>query len=121
MVKNLKKNNKLNELVKNVNKSDISSIKGVIIRLITVINNPKTSAIDLKNIIEKDPPLASRLLKRANSAYYGFQKKINEIQEAIILIGFDDVIELALSQKVCELFQKDGHFEGYSRTGLWEH
>ncbi|KKM27916.1 hypothetical protein LCGC14_1569880, partial [marine sediment metagenome] len=45
MVKNLKKNNKLNELVKNVNKSDISSIKGVIIRLITVINNPKTSAI----------------------------------------------------------------------------
>ena len=118
---NIRENNELNKLVEKVNKSDISSIKGVIMQLITVINDPKSSAIDLKNIIEKDPPLSARLLKLANSTYYGFSRRINKVQEAIVGIGFSAVKELALSQKVCELFQKDVNFEGYSRIALWEH
>jgi HD-like signal output (HDOD) protein len=61
------------------------------------------------------------LLRIANSAYYGFRRKISRIQYAIVGVGFNAVKELAISQKVCELFQKDDHFEGYSRTALWEH
>ena len=118
---NLEKNIKLNKLLKIVNKSDISSIKEVIIQLISVINDPKTGAKDLKNIIEKDPPLSAGLLRVANSAYYGFRRRISNIQEAIVGIGFIAVKELALNQKVCELFQKDFYFEGYSRAALWEH
>lgn len=86
-----------------------------------MINDPKSSARNLKNIIEKDPPLSARLLRLANSAYYGFRRKISSIQEAIVGIGFNAVKEVGLSQKVCELFQKDGSFEGFSRTALWEH
>ncbi len=119
--KNLEKNIKLNKLLKMVNKSDISSIKEITIQLITVVNDPKTGAKDLKNIIEKDPPLSARLLRVANSAYYGFRRRISNVQEAIVGIGFNAVKELALNQKVCELFQKDYYFEGYSRSALWEH
>jgi len=111
----------LNELLKRVNDSDISSIKEVIIQLIAVIKDPKSGAKDLKKIIEKDPPLSARLLKLANSAYYGFRREISSIQEAIVNIGFNPVKELALTQKVCELFQKDFHFERYSRAALWKH
>ena len=121
MDKKTKKNNELNDLLKRVNKSDISSIREVMVQLMSVTNDPKSSAKDLKNIIEKDPPLSARLLRLANSACYGFQRKINNIQEAIVGIGFNTVKELALSQKVCELFQKEVHLDGYSRTALWEH
>ena len=48
---NMNKNGTLNELIKRVNESDISSIKEVIIKLISVINDPKSSAKDLKEII----------------------------------------------------------------------
>jgi len=120
-LKESKKINELNELVEIVNKSDISSIKEVIVQLISVINDPKSSAKDLKNIIERDPPLSLKLLKLANSAYHGFRKKISGIQEAIVGIGFDAVKELALNQKVCELFEKGDRFNGYSRAALWEH
>jgi len=118
---NILNNHELNELIERVNKSDISSIKEVITQLINIINDPQSSAKDIKNIIEKDPPLAARLLKIANSAYYGFRRKISRIQDAIVGVGFNAVKELAISQKVCELFQKSDHFEGYSRTALWEH
>jgi len=117
---NFKEKNELNELIEKVNKSDISSIKEVLIQIIKITNDPKSSAIDLKNVIEKDPPLSARLLKLANSTYYGFCRRINEIQEAIVYIGFNAVKELALNQKVCELFKKKVNFEGYSRNALWE-
>ena len=115
-----KDNDELSELIENVNKSDISTIKEVITQLLTIFNNPKSGAIDLKNVIEKDPPLSTRLLKLANSAYYGYRRKIIDIQEAIVRIGFSAAKEVAFSQKVCELFQKDVNIEGYSRTALWE-
>jgi putative nucleotidyltransferase with HDIG domain len=48
-------------------------------------------------------------------------RKISDIQEAIIWVGFDTVKELALSQKVCEIFNSDETFYGYSRNALWKH
>ncbi len=39
----------------------------------------KRCLLKRKNIIEKDPPLAARLLKLANSAYYGFCRRISDI------------------------------------------
>ena len=120
-IENIMNNIELSELVEEVNKSDISSIKQVIIQLIQIMNDPKAGAKDLQGIIEKDPPLSARLLKISNSAYYGFRRKISKILEAIVSIGFDAVKELALSQKVCELFNNSEAFEGFSRVALWEH
>ncbi|MBA7582461.1 hypothetical protein ES708_24389 [subsurface metagenome] len=119
--KDLKQNRDLNDLIKKVNNSYISSIKEVIMQLITVINDPKSSAKDLREIIEKDPPLTASFLKLANSVYYGFNRKISSIHEAIVAIGFNTVKELALAQKVCELFKNKEDVDGYSRVGLWKH
>jgi putative nucleotidyltransferase with HDIG domain len=104
-----------------VNKSDISSIKHIVSEVLKIIKDERSSAKDLKDIIERDAPLCARLLKLANSAYYGYSKKISDIQEAIVCIGFDAVKELALSQKVCELFMSEQTREGYSRWSLWRH
>jgi len=118
----LKKSDKeLNKIIKLVNNSNISSIKHTIVKILNVINNPESSAKDLEGIIEKDPPLLVRLLKRANSAFYSYPKTITGIRESIVLIGFNAVKELALSQKVCELFNQGEYLEGYSRSEVWKH
>ena len=75
----------------------------------------------IHNIIEVDPPLTAKLLKLANSAFYGYPKTIGEVQEAIVCIGFEAVKELALSQKICELFKKNDLINNYSRISLWKH
>jgi len=121
METNDNKQKEIDKIVKLVNKSDISSIKQTVTRIIQIINDPDSSARDLKNLIEVDPPLTAKLLKLANSAFYGYPKTISNIQEAIVCIGFDAVQELALSQKVCELFKKADYINGYSRPALWKH
>ncbi|MFC1564479.1 HDOD domain-containing protein [candidate division KSB1 bacterium] len=114
-------NAELKKIIENVNVSRISSIKQTLTEVINIINDPGSSAKDLKGIIEKDPPLSAKLLKMSNSAFYSYPREIRGIQEAIVLIGFTTVKELALSQKVCELFKNDTVVDGYSRNGLWKH
>ncbi len=104
-----------------VNNSEISSIRQIVIEILRTLQSEDASARDLKEIIERDPTLCAKLLKRANSSFYGFPRTIGDIQEAIITIGFDTVKELALHQKVCELFTQRENTAGYSRRGLWKH
>ncbi len=111
----------IDRLIELVNSSKISSIKQTLSEIIQIINDPCSSAKDLKDIIEKDPPLSAKLLKLSNSAFYSYPKEIKGVQEAIVLIGFSAVKELALSQKVCELFRNDDSINGYSRNALWKH
>ena len=112
---------KANKIIELVDQSEISSIQSVVSGVIDVINDPQSSAKDLKDIIEIDPPLTARVLKVANSAYYYSLRKISEIQHAVIWIGFDVVKEIALSQKVCEVFDQDETISGYSGSSLWKH
>lgn len=111
---------KLIKIVELVNTSEISSIKQIVTEILRLINDDESCAKDLKDLIEKDPPLCAKLLKRANSAYYGYPRTICDIQEAIVCMGFDAVRELSLNQKVCDLFARQDCLNGYSRVSLWK-
>ena len=115
------KNGQFQNLLRSVENSEISSIKTVVSGIIRIIGDPRSNVGELKELIEIDPPLTARLLKIANSAFYSLQRKVSEIEQAIVLIGFDELKELALSQKVCELFAKGDRILGYSRPLLWKH
>lgn len=111
----------IDQLIGALEKTEISSIRQTLNRIVEIHKDPNAGAFDLKNAIEVDPPLASRVLKRANSAYYGGPSRISGILDAIVCIGFEAVKELALSQAVCELFKCDKMHYGYSRAALWRH
>lgn len=84
-------------------------------------NDPEASAKELVEIILTDPPLAANVLRLVNSAHFAPRRRIADIQQAVIFIGFDALKELALSQKVSEIFKKVVNIEGYTRQSLWRH
>ncbi len=111
----------LEDLLKKVNGSEISTIKSVVTSIIRIINDPDSTARDIEEIIQVDPPLTARILKVANSVYYSPMNKICEIDQAVIWLGFNALKELVLSQKVCEIFKTNEEIDGYSRPMLWRH
>lgn len=111
----------LTDLVLLTDGSDISSIKRIVTGVLSIINNPRSTAKDLKELIEVDPPLTAKLLKTANSAYYSAGKRISDIEEAVIWVGFDELKELTLRQKVCEVFLRGESIGMYTRESLWKH
>lgn len=120
-IEEVEKNKKIAKVVELPDFSEISSIMNIVTGIIDIINDPKSTIKDLKELIELDPPLSAKVLKTANSAYYGFPKRISDIEQAVIWIGFDELKDLTLRQKVCEIFAKDECIEGYSRRLLWKH
>lgn len=112
----------LDALTKKAAFSEIASIGSVVNKIMQTVKNPNSSAMELKNIIEIDPPLCAKILRRANSSFYSLPRKISAIQEAIVLIGFTGVREMAMSLKVGKLFTDDKNAGNtYSRKKLWKH
>lgn len=118
-----RKREDLNRIVTLVSEGEggISSIRRVTLGILAIINDPESSARDLQRLIETDPPLCLKVLKMANSAYYAPKKRVGNIGQAIVNIGFNNVKELALTQKVCEIFSRKEDIGKYSRPSLWKH
>lgn len=100
---------------------DIATLPEVTARIITVVDDPKSTARDLHNIIKNDPALASRILKVVNSAFYGLPGQVSEIDRAIVLLGLSAVKNIAISASISRLFNSDRMLEKFNARDLWHH
>ena len=66
-----------------------------------------STAQDLENIIKKDPILVADILKVANSPYYGFVHEIHDLRHAIVLFGFDEIVNFAIYSVLEKNFEFD--------------
>lgn len=80
------------------------------LQLMAELENPKASPESLEAIVCKDPELVLRLLKIVNSVRFSITRKINSINEAIIVLGIDELKKWAIlisttqnSTAACEL------------------
>jgi putative nucleotidyltransferase with HDIG domain len=69
------------------------------------LDDPKTSFDDLAAIIKTDPAMSARLLKIVNSAFYGFDEKVDTLTHALNIIGTEQLTDLALATIVTSKFQ----------------
>ena len=65
-----------------------------------IIQNPKTSANDISEVISKDQVLTARLLKLVNSSLFGFPGRIMTVSAAVVILGFNALKNLVLSSSV---------------------
>ncbi len=97
------------------------SLPTTVTKVLEVCNNPKTSPIDLDNVIRLDPVLMGRVLKLINSAYYGLGTQVTSLARAIIMLGINTVKNLALSTAVVDRFSDKGAFRAINMDGFWRH
>lgn len=86
-----------------------------------VIADPQSSFKDLAKVIETDQSIATRVLKIANSPYYGVRGKVTSIQHASVILGMKTLAELltlACSSSVMGT-KLDGY--GLDSGDLWKH
>jgi putative nucleotidyltransferase with HDIG domain len=101
--------------------SSIASIKETVGGILSLISNPAAISSDLIRLIELDPPLTAKILRVANSSNYATAQTIDDIQQALIWIGFDTLKEIVLTQKMSEIYHNGTPVFGYSRLQLWRH
>ncbi|MBA3015105.1 MAG: HDOD domain-containing protein [Desulfobulbaceae bacterium] len=99
---------------------DLPSLPSVASRINAEIENEALSAKTLGAIISEDSSLATRMLRLANSAFYGMSRQIASIDKAVMILGFDTVKNLALSVSIYSFF-KQRMSSTIDVKGLWNH
>jgi len=69
------------------------------------------SAEQIKNIIQADMALSTKILKLANSAFYARGNRIQNLSQAIALLGFKTVKGLSLLVSAASIIPKKGNFK----------
>lgn len=98
---------------------ELATLPSVILRIIEVINNPMADARDVEKEVMEDPVITAKILRMANSPYYGTNRNISTISQAVVLMGFAEVQNIALSVSIFSRFSTPTKM--FDRRKFWEH
>jgi len=76
---------------------DFPSPSRVASEVIRLAGNPDIEMTKVANAISKDPAMAAKLLRIANSAFYAQRRPSQNIRQALVIIGLNAALTLALS------------------------
>lgn len=102
-------------------RTQLPTLPVVVQNVIRISRDDSTSAADLAAFIAQDQALANKVLRLANSPYYGMGGKVDSIQRAITIIGFDEVVSLAIGIGVFPALKKGGALSLLDVESLWLH
>src|SRR5437868_11848424 len=109
----------LQDIIKKV--TTIATLPEVTAKIIQTVEDPKSTAASLHQIVAHDPALVTRILKVVNSAFYGLPGQIGSVERAIVLLGLNAVKNIAVAASLGQLFRGAKLCEGFTARDLWTH
>lgn len=93
----------------------------ITIKLTKLISDENSTMQDFENMIKMDPTLVLRILRGANSPYYGLRQKVNSISRAVVVIGINNLRNMIVTEGLKEIFKDKNRKSAFSRNRLWLH
>jgi len=93
----------------------------IAIKLTKLISDENSTMQDFEKMIKMDPTLVLRILRGANSPYYGLRQKVNSISRAVVVIGINNLRNMIVTEGLKELFKEKNSKNAFSRNHLWLH
>lgn len=100
---------------------DLPSVPATLARIIQITNSPDASAEKVAGVVMLDQSLATKVLRIANSAFYGRRVPTETITEAVVSLGFSSIRNLAASASVVDALFPKVIFPGFSWQDMWVH
>jgi HD-like signal output (HDOD) protein len=94
----------------------LPSISHVTQALIAMLKRENATTDEVCAVIARDPAIAARLLKLANSSQFGLSRSVGLLEDAVALVGLERVRTLALGASLSDSFN---HFPGLDREAFW--
>lgn len=102
--------------VKNIR--DLSTIPGILHKILSVTQREGSPANDLLKLISHDQAFAEKVVRVANSAFFGHSGEVKDLRQAFIFLGLDKIRSIALGMTVMDIFPARSSF---NVKNLWRH
>jgi len=100
---------------------NLKTLPHVAVQLIRLISSEKSSLHEFEELIRLDPTLVLRVLRLANSAYFGLKQKVDNISRALVFIGIKNLRNMIATEALREIFKGESEHAKFSRSHLWLH
>jgi putative nucleotidyltransferase with HDIG domain len=109
-------------ILKKLNRIDeLPTLPTIALEVNKMLQDYETSISRLTQLIEKDQSIASKILKLSNSTFYGSGRKINNISNAAVMIGFNTIRNIVVSISVIKAFTSPKNLAGFDISDFWKH
>jgi len=109
----------LEHLIRRV--TELPTLPSTVARILDISGDENSSAADLAKVIYFDQSLAAKVLRIANSPFYGFAHKVKTLEHATVILGFRDIRNMALAMSVFSSFFANKGGSRFDRIRFWEH
>ena len=97
------------------------SADGVIEAVVESCDDPHASMADVSERIGREPGLAAVVLRQANSAHYGFGRRVDTLVDAAVVLGVGTIRSLAIASAVLRMLAVDRDGLSSFRRELLQH
>ena len=101
--------------------SDLPSMPDVAFEVIRIADQAESSAMKVANTLSKDPSLSARVLRLANSAFYGMSREVSSVQESVVVLGMRTTKSLSLIAASFPWLHLALKGKGLKPEMLWDH
>ncbi len=84
--------------------TELVSLPDIYVRIKAVIYDPDSTMTDVSNVLSHDPAICARILKVANSAFFGAPSQVETVKAAVRLLGTEQVHDLVLAATITKSF-----------------
>jgi HD-like signal output (HDOD) protein len=88
--------------------------------VLRIADDPEASPKMLENILDKDPGITAKILRVANSAYYGFPQ-VKTIGQAISFLGMASIRSVVLSVALQNMLKGRSQAPAFDKLEYWRH
>lgn len=93
----------------------------VAFEVIRIADQAESSAMKVANTLSKDPSLSARVLRLANSAFYGMSREVSSVQESVVVLGMRTTKSLSLIAASFPWLHLALKGKGLKPELLWDH
>ena len=98
----------------------LPALPTVVLKVLQSFQQEHPDIDQLVNEIGQDQALATRVLRLANSSFYGLQTKVGTLQDAMTVLGFRNVRAAVAGVAVMRCFAHND-YPGFDVTAFWTH
>ncbi len=89
--------------------------------IVKLIRDPASSIRDFEKVIQRDPSIATQVMRVANSPYYALSRKITNLRLALSLLGLDEIYRIALNVSVYRGLRRSFPTVSFVFNLFWQH
>jgi len=96
-------------------------LPGTAVKLMNVINDPRSTVEDLVDTIRYDQAVTGEVLRLCNSAFFGLSRTVTSLNEAMLCLGTVKVLQLVMSVHTNAMLARPQGGYGLPPGMLWKH